>query len=441
MKTLTRRYSVVGLLALVGAFVGASKSEAQSINACVNQGTLFARIVTAGETCRNNETPVAWNIQGVPGAQGLQGPPGPQGPKGDQGVQGPIGLTGPQGEKGDMGATGATGAVGLQGPKGEQGVAGPVGPQGVPGAVGPTGPQGAQGPAGVPGAQGLQGPKGDTGGIGPVGPAGQQGVAGPVGPAGPSGLTYLRTKVVSPSGATPEDNGVLLLNALNSISDNSVTNRYLIHLEPGVYDVGTTVLHTKPFVDIRGAGRNVTTVQGQNAQNYAFNVLSDVEISDLTLARSALSCGLMTVNINGMRATLSRVTVLGGDASSAACFTRGLNCTGGQCRLQDVTVTGGNGGFFSRAITFAAADGEFVNVTALGGTATSGSIAVQNGFTGFLLVRNSRLLGGTVGLLSNAGGTTRIVSSQMSSLQNDAGDAKCHAAYDATFDPLNTACQ
>src|SRR5438105_2473150 len=53
--------------------------------------------------------------------------------------------------------------------------------------------------------------------------------------------SYTRTIVVSP-GATPSAGGTALLNALAGISGASSSNPYLVKLEPGVYDVGTTAV-------------------------------------------------------------------------------------------------------------------------------------------------------------------------------------------------------
>jgi hypothetical protein len=114
------------------------------IHACFKQnGDL--RVIDPAATkqeqsaCKNDETALNWNQQGLAGTPGATGP---QGPKGDAG---PAGATGPAGPQGPPGG---------QGPKGDNGAAGPAGP------AGPTGPAGPPGPQGAPGQQGS---KGDTG--------------------------------------------------------------------------------------------------------------------------------------------------------------------------------------------------------------------------------------------------------------------------------------
>ena len=112
------------LLSVSGPSVVIAQGTTQ-IHGCVKNGNL--RIIGPTESCKQNETPLAWNIVGPSGPPGPQGPAGIPGPQGGPGPQGPIGLTGP---------------IGPTGPQGQQGVPGPQGTQGV------QGPQGLQGPAG-----------------------------------------------------------------------------------------------------------------------------------------------------------------------------------------------------------------------------------------------------------------------------------------------------
>src|SRR4051795_11822754 len=93
------------LLALVAALafaagpalVAYADQPASQIYACVNASSGTIKIVDAGTTCKEHETPLVWNTQGP---QGVPGPAGPSGPAG------PAGPQGSQGDKGDPGATG-----------------------------------------------------------------------------------------------------------------------------------------------------------------------------------------------------------------------------------------------------------------------------------------------------------------------------------------------
>lgn len=80
----------------------------------------------------------------------------------------------------------------------------------------------------------------------------------------PVGAASLRrTVVVSPVGTSAE-NGAALVAALEGIADNSATNPWLVKLEPGIYEVGAQTLTLKPYVDIEGSGRSLTTIGGND---------------------------------------------------------------------------------------------------------------------------------------------------------------------------------
>ena len=80
------------------------------IRACYQTRTGTLRLLTEpSASCRDNETPIDWNRQGVPG---------PAGPPGPQGEQGPVGTTGPAGPQGEAGVPGPVGPTGAQGPAG-----------------------------------------------------------------------------------------------------------------------------------------------------------------------------------------------------------------------------------------------------------------------------------------------------------------------------------
>ena len=74
-----------------------------------------------------------------------------------------------------------------------------------------------------------------------------------------AGTMYTHTVVVKPVGTSAE-NGNLLLDALASIIGVSSDNRYLLKLEPGVYDIGNNSLVMKEYVDIEGSGETNTII-------------------------------------------------------------------------------------------------------------------------------------------------------------------------------------
>jgi hypothetical protein len=109
--------------------------------------------------------------------------------------------------------------------------------------------------------------------------------------------------------------------AVNSITDASATNPYLVLIAPGTYTL-TTSLVMKPYVDISGSGENVTKLTGA--------------ISSATAETS------MTVK-GANHTTLSNLSIsnTGGNGYSIGIYTTGLDIS---ARLQQVlaTATGGD---------------------------------------------------------------------------------------------------
>jgi hypothetical protein len=74
-----------------------------------------------------------------------------------------------------------------------------------------------------------------------------------------------RMIIVSPNpGDTPQANGTALLNTLAGLPWNG-SNPYLIKLGPGTYDIGTTSLQMKQFVNVEGSGVELTTITGHRS--------------------------------------------------------------------------------------------------------------------------------------------------------------------------------
>ncbi len=170
-----------------------------------------------------------------------------------------------------MGATGAA--------------AGPGGATGLAGAAGSIGPTGAAGAT-----AGATGSTGATGNVGPTGIAGTTGSAGAGGATGPA--LYARTVLVSPVG-TAQQNGTALLAAMAGITTASATNPWLLNIEPGVYDVGTTSLALQSYVDIEGSGEDTTTITGTSPASGTYRgtvtaaSVAGVELRSLTVTAAA----------------------------------------------------------------------------------------------------------------------------------------------------------
>ncbi|MBV8906557.1 MAG: hypothetical protein JOZ22_23195 [Acidobacteriia bacterium] len=92
------------------------------IHGCYNTSNGRLRVIdTATDSCKKDETALAWNQTGPAGPIGPAGPAGAKGAAGPAGPAGPTGPTGPAGPAGAKGATGPAGPVGPAGPPGPSG--------------------------------------------------------------------------------------------------------------------------------------------------------------------------------------------------------------------------------------------------------------------------------------------------------------------------------
>jgi hypothetical protein len=83
---MNRGFAVAGVLLLfIGGTALATQWPSQDgeLHGCVQKNSGDLRLVSANDTCKNNEDSVTWNIQG---ATGPQGPPGAAGPAGKGGI-------------------------------------------------------------------------------------------------------------------------------------------------------------------------------------------------------------------------------------------------------------------------------------------------------------------------------------------------------------------
>lgn len=80
--------------------------------------------------------------------------------------------------------------------------------------------------------------------------------------AGTAAQAQSRTVLVSPVAANPLASGTALRNALAAIPAPSSTNSWLVKVEPGIYDIGTTPLSMRSWVDLEGSGIGITKIRG-----------------------------------------------------------------------------------------------------------------------------------------------------------------------------------
>lgn len=95
---------------------------------------------------------------------------------------------------------------------------------------------------------------------------------------------FARTTIVSPGG-TPQTSGTNLLTALASVNGTS-SAPWLLKIEPGIYDLGSSRLEMKSWVDIEGSSVGTTFIEGDGPSGTSDAILkgaNDSEIRNLTI--------------------------------------------------------------------------------------------------------------------------------------------------------------
>lgn len=263
--------------------------------------------------------------------------------------------------------------------KGATGATGPAGVAGSMGPAGPIGPAGATGPAGVAGPVGPAGATGPAGPAGATGPAGPTGAAGPKGDPGASGANYYRTVLVSPTGTSAE-NGQALLNALNGIIASS-SSRYLLKIEPGIYNVGAFSLNMKPYVDLEGSGESSTLIVGVPSGvvesllptvSLPNGVINGADNSEIRLVTVKSHAQLAIANYNASP-RMTHVTALGATASSHAVINYNANPV-----MNYVTALSTGSGQNFAISNFSNSSPVMNDVTAQASGGTGDAIAIEN---------------------------------------------------------------
>lgn len=289
---------------------------------------------------------------------------------------------------------------------------------------------------------------------------------------------YARTILVSPL-ATPAQSGAALLAALAAITDASATTPYLLKIEPGVYDLGTSSLQMKPYVDIEGSGEGVTQLQGARRADQnggAINGADNAELRQLSVkVTSGTGAFAIAISISNASPHITHVTARSdGDTSYAIAMVNSA-----RPRIEHVyaVATGGSAIATGMAAFANTAPLLFdVRTSAEGQAASYGLYAsglndnTQGAsifmFGGIIEAADPGSAFAAYGVYANHGATVRLYNVRVAAnhvglvaesvakilagaTQLDAfitwitaagGTVVCASAYDGTFAPLNTAC-
>ena len=148
--------------------------------------------------------------------------------------------------------------------------------------------------------------------------------------------------IVSPKpGDTPQANGTALLNNLAEITAD-VNNPYLIKLGPGIYDIGTSSLQMKQYVDMEGSGENTTIITG-HIDSYTSGVVqgaSNAEIRFLTVRNTGGGSYAIAIYNTSASPKITNVTA---SASGGRCNNYGVYNNSSSPTMTNVTASASGG--------------------------------------------------------------------------------------------------
>jgi len=250
---------------------------------------------------------------------------------------------------------------------------------------------------------------GTPGPVGPTGPTGPTGPMGPMGPMGPQGIPgvtprYANVIVVALSGGDFTDPAA----ALDSITDASASNPYLVKIMPGSY-VTSSTLQAKSWVDIEGSGRDVTRIStspGSKLWNFV-RLVANMEIRDLSLESDSAYAA-----IGGGAGSLRAVSVTISGAGPGNGAILAVQLTGsGLTRLEGVRITtsaaaGVNGyGLYAQSGSITAND---VTIDVAGGYTTAIGLYLEGSSFGDVTNLRLKVSGGTTPRGAYASGRLRM---------------------------------
>lgn len=169
--------------------------------------------------------------------------------------------------------------------------------------------------------------------------------------------------------------------AINSITDASATNPYLIVIAPGVYTLTETLI-MKEYVGIAGSGQNVTKLTGaivdiSEARTAIFFGANNSELRDLSIENTSDSFAVPGVYNSSASPSMSNLTIT---VSGESSYNTGVRNSSASPRMNNITINISGGSSRNTGVDNVSASPNMNSLTinVNGGGAVFGSIGVMN---------------------------------------------------------------
>jgi hypothetical protein len=242
--------------------------------------------------------------------------------------------------------------------------------------------------------------------------------------------------VITPNPGNPTANGTALLNNLADIT-GGVNNPYLIKLGPGIYDIGTSSLQMKQYVDVEGSGENTTTITG-NIDSYSSGVVlgaNNAEIRFLTVQNIGGGSYAYALFTNGLDILLEpstfKMTHMTASASGGT-HNAGVVNASSSPTMTNVTASA-SGGTESDGVFNVSASPTMTNVTASGSDGGTNR-GVRSITSGTIRINHSVIKGSTNTVLNGSGTTTYVGNTQLDGGPvSNSETLTCAGVYDGNY--------
>ena len=213
----------------------------------------------------------------------------------------------------------------------------------------------------------------------------------------------------------------------------SITNKYVIEVGPGTFDVGDVTLGMREYVDIAGAGPNVTTIQASELQasgqtNAVILGANNAQLSGVNVTSTNREAGIRSSNRSPRISNVTVNVTLGLSQNGSGILLFG----GGSPVLENVAVSVNNG---TNTAAVLVSDGANVSMNNVQGQAQStGNLGVGllvSGTGTSVFVRNSLFTSDTA-LGFDADAAVKVVNTGLSGTISDGntGSSQCRGTYD-----------
>ena len=276
---------------------------------------------------------------------------------------------------------------------------------------------------------------------------------GAVGPRELADDAVFGSTVVVRADGTPAENCTALLAALAATAGASATDRYLVKLEPGIYEcTPPTNVVMNEYVDLEGSGQATTVIRGGALP--VVQVAANSELRELTVEAFSEQV-VRGIDVVGTAARVSDVTVLAAVGASSAFFPTGIVISGGvggsrnEVDLDHVTVRAGVGSAVPSPIPGPERNGTALQI---GGfvQVRMNDVDAQGGGIGLNVVAPSsarvepvasRLRGDESSVRAEASNLVALIATQLhGSVGPGAGVLRCVASYDQSHIQLGPDC-